>query len=66
MTQRVRGKRVRETYWIGLVDEKPHFYTQQDYYDGVVHGDLFKSRRAARKCYERVVRVELLARTRKG
>jgi hypothetical protein len=40
--------------WIGFVDGKPSFYEYPDYYDGVPHGDMFKSKRAAKRCYQDV------------
>jgi hypothetical protein len=40
--------------WIGFTDGKPNFYAFSDYYRGVLHGDMFKSKRAAKQCYEDV------------
>lgn len=49
------GKKV--LCWVGLVNGKIHLYRQNSYYDGVWHGDLFTTRREAKKCYEEVVQV---------
>ncbi|MCP4899789.1 MAG: hypothetical protein GY906_22715 [bacterium] len=45
--------------WLGFSEGKPSFYTDPDYYDGVLKADLFRSRKAGRKCYEDLRRVEV-------
>jgi hypothetical protein len=46
--------------WVGFVDGKLDWYGAQEYYRGVVHANLFKSRKAAKKCYDDVRRVEIV------
>lgn len=41
-------------YWVGIVMGKIDFYKTATYYGGVLHADLFRSRRAAKLCYEEV------------
>ncbi len=44
--------------WIGVIDGKiPHYFNDMSYYDGVLHGDIYKTKKDAHKCYERVVQV---------
>lgn len=38
--------------WIGFTDGKPHFYSDPQYYHGVFHGDIFRSEKAAKKCFQ--------------
>jgi hypothetical protein len=45
----------RQQFYVGRVEGKIFFYRDLDY--NVLRADLFKSRRAARKCYDDVVRV---------
>jgi hypothetical protein len=52
-----KPRRVRETFYVGCVNGRIHFYRELSYYDGVRHADLFASEREAMKCYEDVVRV---------
>lgn len=47
-------KRAKRQLWVGLVEGKIHFYRNHDYYGGVLHADLFPSRRAAKICYDAV------------
>lgn len=44
-------------YWIGLVDGKPHLFSDPGYYRLVERGDFFRTKKDALKCYEEVVRV---------
>lgn len=55
--QRKTRKRVRKTFYVGLVEGKIHFFRDANYYDRVRRADLFASWREAKKCYEDVVRV---------
>ena len=50
----------KRVMWMGVVDDAPHFYRSEMYYDGVLHADLFKSKAAAKRCYEEVVRVTIV------
>jgi hypothetical protein len=43
--------------WIGFVDGKPDFYKYDEYYNGVRHGDFFKTKKEAKECYQDVRKV---------
>ena len=45
--------------YIGFVDNKPDFYRFDEYYNRVTHGDFFKTKKEAKKCYEDVRKVEI-------
>ena len=54
----------RRKVYVGVVcNATPHFYRDQNYYDGVRKADLFASKKEARKCYEKVLEAELVIQT---
>ena len=44
---------------MGFVDDKPSFYRDQNYYDGVLKADIFQTKKAALKCYRDVRKVSI-------
>lgn len=46
--------------YIGKCDTLPYFYKSENYYDGVRHGDMFASKKEAKKCYQEVWEAELI------
>ena len=46
--------------YVGFSAGKPDLYCFSDYYDGVRHGDWFKTKREARQCYEDVRKATLI------
>jgi hypothetical protein len=44
----------RHKLWVGVSDGEIHFYRSAGYYDEVLHADLFRTRKAAKVCYEDV------------
>ena len=61
-------KAVRETFYMGFANDEPNFYRDEHYYESVLHADLFRTRRAALKCYEdvRAVTVERIPKKGRG
>jgi hypothetical protein len=57
MKKQAKGPKFR-ILWIGIVNGALEFY-RSDYYSGVLHADLFRTRKAAKKCYEEVRRIEV-------
>lgn len=50
---------VESKVWIGLVDGRLSYYREPGYYRGVIHGDFYKTKQEALKCYEKVIRVSI-------
>jgi len=45
---------MRFNCWVGLSGDKLLLMKDPSYYDGVEHGEFFRTRAAARRCYEDV------------
>ena len=46
--------------YIGRCDSLPYYYRSEKYYENVRHGDIFASKKEAKKCYQEVWEAEII------